>query len=152
MTNLKNVLVHLDKFEKYGSEYYNVMELKKCLDETYCLEILQDVTLIPFYITPNGRYEIYDYELNARVVKQSNRRNYLLGKTGKTSLEEIDKEVLEKLDLCYVEIVERGDSEATAQIKRYVEHLLGSPHVRDRIPEVLGRFKKENLYFEVYFY
>lgn len=66
--------------------------------------------------------EIYDHELNARVVKQSNRRNYLLVKTEKKSLKEIDKDVLEKLNLCYAEIVERSNSEATAQIKRYMEH------------------------------
>ncbi len=29
MTNPKNVIVHLDKFEKHGCEYYNVIELKK---------------------------------------------------------------------------------------------------------------------------
>ena len=43
-------------------------------------------------------------------------------KTEKKSLEEIDKDVLEKLNLCYAEIVERSNSEATAQIKRYMEH------------------------------
>ncbi len=58
-----------------------------------------------------------------------------MAKTGKKSLEEIDKDVLEKLDLCYAEIVERSDSEATAQIKRYMKHFLSSPYVRDRIPE-----------------
>ncbi|MCM1119512.1 MAG: hypothetical protein NC543_09155 [bacterium] len=151
MTNLKSMIIGLDKLEKNGTEYYSVIDLKHCLDDIYTLEISQDIILIPFYLTSGGTYEIYDYELNICIVKQSNKIKYFMTKTGKTSLEEIDKEILEKLNLCYIEIMEKGNPETTIQMKRYIEYLLNSPKVRDRIPKELGQLKKEKLFFEVYF-
>ena len=48
-----------------------------------------------------------------------------LAKTGKTSLETIDQETLKKLELCYVEITREKRTEATAQIKKYIECNIG---------------------------
>ena len=142
----------MTKCERYGGEYYKVIDLEQSIKDRNCFDILGDITLIPFYLTSGSTYEIYDYELNIRIVKQSERNKYFLAKTGKTSLETIDQETLKKLELCYVEITREKRTEATAQIKKYIEYLLNSPKVRKRIPEKLGEFCKENLYFEAYFY
>lgn len=115
------------------------------------LDVIDDVILTPFYLTPNGTYEIYDYELNIRNVIQSNKVNYFKKKTGKKSLEEINQEILKKLQLCYIEIEKEGNSKAVVALKKYLEYLLTSHSFKERIPEALGRFDNTNLYFEVFF-
>lgn len=151
MIEFKSVIASLHKYERYGSEYYKILDLKECLDNISNLDVIDDVILTPFYLTPNGTYEIYDYELNIRNVNQSNKVNYFLKKTGKKSLEEINQEILKKLQLCYIEIEKEGNSKAIVALKKYLEYLLTSHSVKERIPEALGRFDNTNLYFEVFF-
>lgn len=70
-------------------------------------------------------------------------------RTGKKSLEAVDLEVVDKLDLCYIEIINGDVSNAMVKFKKYLTHLLNSPKVEERIPKKLRPFDKTKLYFEV---
>lgn len=72
------------------------------------------------------------------------------GENRKKSLEEIDLEIVDKLDMCYIEIINGDVSEAMAKFHRYLNHLLNSPKVKKRIPEKLKIFDKTKFYFEVW--
>lgn len=88
-----------------------------------------------------------DRTLNGQV--KSKGRMYF-GENRKKSLEEIDLEIIDKLDMCYIEIINGDVSEAMAKFNRYLNHLLNSPKVKKRIPEKLKIFDKTKFYFEVW--
>lgn len=88
-----------------------------------------------------------DRTLNSQV--KSKGRMYF-GENRKKSLEEIDLEIVDKLDMCYIEIINGDVSEAMAKFHRYLNHLLNSPKVKKRIPEKLKIFDKTKFYFEVW--
>lgn len=151
MIELKNIILNLCKYERFGSEYYKVIDFSNNLEQINNLEVISDVVLIPFYLTPNATFEIYDYELNIRNVSQSNKIDYFLKKTGKKNLNEISPEILEKLELCYIEVINGENIKTLLCIKKYLKYILYSNEVQERIPVELGKYNNKNLYFEVSF-
>jgi hypothetical protein len=68
-------------------------------------------------------YEIYDYEVYLVNVKRSQREEYLFRKNRKKTLEEIDSEIVEKLDMCHIEIVNGNISDAIIKFKKYLKFI-----------------------------
>jgi hypothetical protein len=141
---LNKIFNDMEKCERGCSECYKVIDFIQRLNEIENITIEEDVVLTPFYLLPDSTYELYDYEVYFLNVKQSQKEEYILGRTGKKSLEVVDK-----LDLCYIEIINGDVSNAMVKFKKYLTHLLNSPKVEERIPKKLRPFDKTKLYFEV---
>jgi hypothetical protein len=146
---LNKIFNDMEKCERGCSEYYKVIDFIQRLNEIENITIEEDVVLTPFYILPNSTYELYDYAVYFLNVKQSQKEEYILKKTGRKSLKEIDSEIVDKLGMCYIEIVNGDILEVMVKFKKYLTHLLNSPKVEERIPEVLRPFDRRQLYFEV---
>ena len=63
--------------------------------------MLEDITILPYYIHNKRIMELYDYELNIRLVDSPDVDRSILKRTGKLSIDEIDTRVLSKLQNCY---------------------------------------------------
>lgn len=146
---LNKIFNDIEKCERGCSEYYRVTDFIRRLGEIENITIDEDVVLTPFYLLPNSTYELYDYAVYFLNVKQSQKEEYILKKTGKKSLEEIDSEIVDKLGMCYIEIMNGNSMEVMVKFKKYLAHLLNNPKVEERIPENLRPFDRRQLYFEV---
>ena len=58
---------------------------------------MEDAIITPFYICSKGILEIYDYELNIRLVEFKQYERYLLSRTGASQMKEIDELIEDKL-------------------------------------------------------
>lgn len=146
---LYNIFERVEKCERGCSEYYNVIDFMERLNEIEDLTMEGDAALTPFYLPLNSTYELYDYAVWILNVNQSQKEEYILESTGKKALEEVDLEIFDKLDMCYIEIINGDVAGAVGKFRRYLNYLLNSPKVEERIPEKLKPFDRTKLYFEV---
>jgi hypothetical protein len=149
--NIEKLIHNLNKYERCRSEYYNLLEFKKMIEQV-AIDEIEDFILTPFYITDKLTLEIYDYELYIRCVDKPNFEKYLLNKTGKNSILEIDSKIKEKFKMCYIELEKGKDLKVEVEIfiNKYLDYLLNSEEIRIRIEQQTGEFDSKNLYFEFY--
>lgn len=148
---LQELISTMPTIMKFGNKFYDLNQFLSLLLQSDCDIQADDTIIAPYYISQSGRLELYDYDLHIRVVDHSNEENYILAKTGKRSLDEIDPTILNKLKKCYLEVIRPQNMLLKSEIIAYVCNLIHSPEIVDRI-ESLGdeRFSKNNLFFEVY--
>ena len=149
--NINDILVRLPILKQYGSEYYNFLSLYEILTSIVENEIsIDDLVIVPFYITSDITLELYDYEFNIRIVNKPNIENYLLKKTGKKRVEDIDNDIINKTKKCYIEITPDRNSDAIFYMKEYLHYCLNNNVIRNRIENKTGCYDANNLYFEMY--
>ena len=148
MKEFESILDTLGKQEKGQSVYYKLKDLYDILSNFKNIKIEKDISLVPFYIIGNGTFEIYEYELYVKNILTSQREEYYLESTGKSKVNDIDAEILERLDLCYIEV--RDHSCEMDELCKYLTYLMKEENLIERIPKSMGKFDSDNLYFEVY--
>ena len=148
MNELVNIIDNLEGQKIGKSVYYKLKDLYDILSDYKNITIEKDISLVPFYIVTNGTFEIYEYELYVRNILTSKREEYYLESTGKSKVNDIDAEILERLDLCYIEV--KNHNCETAELCKYLTYLMKEENLIERIPKSMGKFDSDNLYFEVY--
>ncbi|AGF55467.1 hypothetical protein Cspa_c16970 [Clostridium saccharoperbutylacetonicum N1-4(HMT)] len=149
--SLNDLLNSISVLERSDTKYYKLNDFHSALNKMYGEAVeLSDTIITPFYICDSGILEIYDYELNIRLVDHPNEESFILTKTGKKSIHEISSEIIQKLSNCYLEIVKPQRVLLTNMLEKYVDYVKTSPEIKERISEYLHEFDNEKLYFEVY--
>lgn len=149
--NLYDLLNTISALERLNTKYYNLNDFHDALDKISGEEVeVDDTILTPFYICDSGILEIYDYELNIRLVDRSNEENFILTKTGKKSINEVNPEIEQKIRSCYLELVKPQKFLSNDLLKKYVDYVRTSPEIKERIGEYLHEFDDDKLYFEIY--
>jgi len=149
--NLNDLLNSISTFEKSNTKYYRLNDLHNALNKMCGEEIeVDDTILTPFYICDLGVLEIYDYELNIRLVDRPSEEVFILTKTGKDNINEVSIEIERKLRSCYLELVKPKRFLLTNILKKYVDYIKTSPEIKERISEYLHEFNSDNLYFEFF--
>ncbi|MDF2884629.1 MAG: hypothetical protein K0R54_5198 [Clostridiaceae bacterium] len=149
--SLNDLLNSISVLERSDTKYYKLNDLYNTLKKMYGETVeLSDTIITPFYICDFGVLEIYDYELNIRLVDSPNKEAFILTKTGKKSINEVNPEIVQKLTNCYLEIVKPQRVLLTNILEKYVDYVKNSPQIKERINEYLHEFDNEKLYFEVY--
>lgn len=107
MINLVKFIEDQKCLEKFNTKMYNLVDfyekIKQLKNES--LET-KDFVLIPFYIQNEKRLELYYCELNIRVVRKIDRKKLLSDKTGKSDINEIPKDIIERYKICCIEILD----------------------------------------------
>jgi len=149
MKKIREILDFVSEIEFSKCLYYQFLSLNSILSSMKGEKIeKEDMILTPYYICDKGILEIYDYELNVRVVENVDTKSYFLKKTGKATLDEIDGEILEKMKRCYVEL--KTENLDVDVILGYIEFVLGSKELKDRVEKIDGIYNCEKLFFELY--
>ncbi len=149
--SLNELLNTISALERSNTKYYRLNDLLNALNKTYGEELeVDDTILTPFYICDLGILEIYDYELNIRLVDRPSKENFILTKTGKKSIDEVNTEIEHKLRSCYLELVKPQKSLSIDKLEKYINYVKTSPEIKERIEEYLHEFDNGKLYFESY--
>lgn len=151
MISLNELLNSISTIERSNTTYYRLNELHNVLNEMHGKQIeVDDMILTPFYICDLGILEIYDYELNIRIVDRPSEENFILTKTGKKSIDEVGIEIKQKIRNCYLELVKPQRFLEVNMIGKYIEFVKVSSEIKKRISEYLHEFDNDKLYFEIY--
>lgn len=137
--------------EEAGTKYYNLNNFLNTLDEIDEENIkMEDMIITPFYISDLGILELYDFELNFRLVKQDNQENFMLEKTGKQNIGDIPSEIRKKLENCYIEVVKPNKSLSIFKLREYMLYVKNSKEINERVIQALEEYDTNRLYFEVF--
>jgi len=149
--SLNDLINSISTLERSNTKYYRVNDLHNVLNKMHGEEIeVIDTILTPFYICDLGVLEIYDYELNIRLVDRPSDETFILTKTGKKSIDEVSTEIEQKLRSCYLELVKPQKFLLSNLIEKYVYYVKTSPEIKERISQYLHEFDNDKLYFEIY--
>lgn len=151
MRSIKSILSTVSKTNISNAEYYKINEIYNVLCDISGEQIeVNDTILTPFYICDLGVLEIYDYELNIRLVDRPSEENYILTRTGKTSIDDVEREIQEKIRKCYLELVHPQKLLGVNMLMDYFEFIMSSSEIKKRINDYLHGFNEDNLFFEIY--
>lgn len=92
---------------------------------------------------------IISVELKIAIVVRKDFYKYLLDLTGRETIDDVPKYIMEREKYCYLELL-NGDLLKIDSIKRYIDYLFSSQELRADVESVYQEFKSENLYFEIY--
>lgn len=151
MLNIKDLLKNIEKIKISNGEYYNLQIFyEKLIAINEELKLEDDIIITPYYISEGKVLEIYDYELNIRLVDKVDIDKYLLSKTGKKSIEEINEIILDKLINCYIELEECEQNKLIEKIVKYIQYTVKSDELKKRIEKIYKSFDENKIYFEIY--
>lgn len=149
--SLNDLLNTIGALERPNTKYYKLNDFHNALNKISGEKIeVEDIILTPFYICDLGILEIYDYELNIRLVDLPSEENFILIKTGKKSINEVNSEIEQKLRSCYLEVVKPQKFLSTDMVEKFVNYVKNSPEIKERIEKYLHEFDDDRLYFEIY--
>lgn len=149
--SLNDLLNSISTLERSNTKYYRLNDLHNVFIKMHGEHIeIDDTILTPFYICDLGVLEIYDYELNIRLVDRPSEETFILTKTGKKSIDEVSTEIKQKLRSCYLELVKPQRFILINMLEKYIEYVKTSPEIKERISEYLHEFDNDKLYFEIY--
>ncbi|WP_025692072.1 hypothetical protein [Paenibacillus zanthoxyli] len=121
-----------------GDTYFSLERLTFLTNILSKNELITELVITPYYFFDDRIMELYDYALSIKIVESiGSREAFLLEETGKKSIEEIDLEVVEKLDNTYFE-VELGDLETFLNsLRKYLGYM------NEQEPHLLTQTRKE---------
>lgn len=134
-----------------GELLYNFLEFYRQLDNYDDKYIgIYDCILTPYYVYNQKRFELYEFELNIRLVEEYNFEKHLLQKTGRTKLVDVPQEVYKLHEYCYIELLKTKNKISKKKIQKYIEFLFNNEKLKFQIQKAFNRFKLEELFFEFY--
>lgn len=151
MINFNDLKQEIKYLEQSNVRYYNLDSFEKLLLEKTNINVkIEDMIITPYYINSYGVLELYDYELNIRNVEHPNFEQFLLSKTGKTNIEDINPNIVEKSKNCYIEIISPQKDISIEFLNKYIEFVKNSSEISERVFNSFNEFDTKNLYFEFY--
>jgi hypothetical protein len=111
-------------YNHYGESYFSLERLNSLLKIISENDLVKDLVITPYYFFDNKIMELYDYSLSIQVLENvGSRERFLLEETGKTSIEEIDLKVLEKLNNTYFEVKEGDVQSFLKSLEHYLKFM-----------------------------
>lgn len=148
--SLEEELKKLKIYKISNEELYKFSELEENLKlinfDTFESD---DFIITPYYIDDKKIYELYAYELYARIVDEINFEDHVKKITGKEKIEDIADEIVELHKNCYLEIT-ANKSLSKGALQEYISYLQNSKKIESEIKQMFSNFDKDNLYFEIY--
>ncbi len=152
MKYLDEIIRALNATELYNDEilykFSDLYDAIKNISEEHIK--IDDCIIMPYYVFGGRRLELYEYEMNIRLVDKLDFEQYLLNKTGKKKADDIPKEVILLHKNCYYEVLKTESEISIEKIKRYIDYLYDNSNLEKQIRQVLGGFDTQNLMFEFY--
>lgn len=152
MLHIRDIIKSLNAIKLPNEEIlYSFMEFNKAVKSIREDDMeIDDCILTPYYLFEGRRLELYEYELNIRLVDKPNLEKYLLKKTGKFKVDDIPPKVVEIQKNCYFEVSKMERKIPIKKIQQYINYLFHSGSLKCQVQQVFDRFKIEELLFEFY--
>jgi len=148
----------LNKIETCNESLYSLLELCNKLEkvDSISIDMNDHISIVPFYMSDEGRYEIYWGELTIKSVSRPMFENYILERTGKKKIEAVDETVKERMKSLYLEVVTPKTSITSSELINCIRYIINSTEVIEDVTKAFVRhkpsfvFAEEHLYFAVY--
>ena len=153
-----DLLDKLPKLNRFNEDYYNLIEFSNLLEELGSIDIsvYEDYLITPFYICNEGICEFYWCELLIQLVDKPSFIDYLLKKTGRKNVNEIDKVIRERTEKLYLEILRPDSTFPSSKLIDYINFIRYYEEIKEDMEFVFKRdgfnceFDENCLYFTVY--
>jgi hypothetical protein len=136
-----------------GQNYFALERLKYVTNIFTENALVTELIITPYYFFDEKMMELYDYSLSIRVVESiSSKDNFLLEETGKKSIEEIDLEVIEKINNTYFEVKEGDLQTFLKSLEQYLRFMRkNEPHLLIQIRKELSSqdINNDGIYYEL---
>lgn len=152
MKKLQNIINSLNPTKlPNGEVLYSFVEFHKVIKQI-CEDYVSsdDCIIMPYYALGEMRMELYEYELNIRLVDNLDFKKYLQEKTGKLKIDDIPEEVIFLQKNCYLEVLKTEHKVSVKKIEQYIDFLHNYDGLKRQVEQVFGRFEREGLRFEFY--
>lgn len=134
---------------KRKKNYYNLQEIKKRLKEISPDKVIVEETYIsPLYLD-KGIYEVYHLALSIKLSNAPNREKAFPGIADKPSIQEIPKDILDRLYKTYFEVKQSDSKEYLKIITTYIEYIEKNEEIEKMVIEVFGNYSPNSLYIEI---
>lgn len=138
-SKLKKITVSNELFFS-SNDFINLLKMEGDIRYIDCI-------ITPFYISNNKRYELYEYELVMSSTESFER--YMTIVTGH-KFEVINKNVIEIRRHCYIELIDKVNSDVTAEVIKYIEYLRNNIRLKNEIKDIFDKFDEAKLFFAIY--
>ena len=127
------------KVNFYSDDYYS-MECIQFLPEIIeKIDTFDELLITPYYFINDEIVELYEYKLSIKIVTAKNSKElFFLEETGKKSLDDIPKQILELLDFTYYEVLMNDKVTFINSLKRY------TTYISDNKTEIMNKVRFEN--------
>jgi|GEM_PF-5346927 len=150
MRKIREVLEQVTTLELNGISYSSAGLLYELLGEHQGVKIIhEEMSLMPYYIMDEMVYEPYIFELNIRIANRPSLAEYLLARTRKSRIEEINPDTERILTNCYIELLEPASDEFADKLREYLHYLLVGDDFSDNVCNAVGEFDKGKVYLAV---
>ena len=151
--DLMELVKNIPQTKIVNEVFYNFVdfiELVNKMEEKY-IDISSDHTITPFYIEQESNmYEIYHMELIILLVENESFENYVLERTGASSIETLKNELVESYRKRYIEVIKPVAHFPVEDLKKWVYSIRNSIELSEEIQNIFNKFDLEKLYFSVY--
>ena len=149
--NLRDLFLKLEVLKVSNGSYYNLIDFFNILNQLGKVDIYVDeYILTPFYICNNKVLELYDYELNIRLVESPSFNTFVLRATGKANFTDVDPEIIRKFENRYLETILPNKSLPVSKLLEFIRYVRKSNEIEKRVCDCFHEFHDSKLYFEVY--
>jgi len=153
-----NLINSLTKLEYCGEALYNIDELYSKLDVVDTIAVPENAKylLVPFYVSEQTVYEIYWCEFTVQMVDSPNFKNYLLDRTGKETIDQIDDVIVERMQNLYIEVVMPESAITASEIKKCLSYIKNSEELIKDVTTAFTRngqpfsFDEGSIYIAIY--
>lgn len=109
-----------------GKTFFSLSRIKSLPQIVRNICTIGDLVITPYYFFGEQIFELYDYVLSIRVVETlQSKEQFFLEETGKKSNKEIDREVLEKLDNTFYEVLDGDIQTFLKSLEQYLKFMNG---------------------------
>jgi len=151
MEKFQNIVEKLDTIKISNEKLCSVIELREKLMMVVDNEIEIDECILTPYCIDNGKmYELYEYEWSIEFVNEKAFNQYLLRRTGRKRIEDVPVSIVKLHKKCHVELLKEKPILEKSIIEDYLDFLLNSFEVKEKMIEIFKKFTKESLYFILY--
>ena len=134
-----------------NEQFYRFKDLEQHLLQLKESKIIVcDSILTPYYISNGLVYELYEYELCIRLVKEIDLEKHLLQKTGKANVNEVSPNTIRLYNKCNIEIPSSVGSLLIKDLLDYIEFVYSETDLIKQINKQFETFNTENLFFLYY--
>ncbi|QCR31969.1 hypothetical protein [Lysinibacillus sp. SGAir0095] len=133
-----------------GDLFFSLEDLKHLSKIIPQLNYIDGIVISPFHITDESIMEAYWRILSIKVVDVVQDKNIvLLSETGKSSLEEVDKDIVEQWDNTYYEILKGDVKGLLSVLNRYIS-FMEYREVSLREEYDRPNQKNQGIYYQIY--
>jgi len=153
-----DLISSLDNEKRFNEDLYNLIELGERLEMANSINIStgDHYLLLPFYICDGGIYELYWSGITIQSVDAPSLVEHILTITSKDDIEMVDKEIKERMENLYLEVVMPKTTFPALALIHCIKYIINSKEVIEDVSVVFTRddmqfkFDSRCLYFAVY--